>query len=278
MAQKATRTDIVEKVRPLWAEFSDVFVVTHASSIAFFTFLSLAPMLAISISLLSVVGISEQDVLSFLQALIPEALSGTAQTLVEDAFKRSGLALSISTLMLLWSASKGAQAMIRGLNRAYGQKETRNIVEVSALSVAAGIILAVLFALLIYLVFSGVISSTLSGVVPGLNEQNASPHVLRSLLIMAAGTASLALFYKVLPAGKRKFVSQLPGAALATAACAILSLGFRIYVDHFANVTALYGSIATVALLLLWLYLITFIIVSGGFVNRVLGESFPQGI
>ncbi len=278
MAQKATRAGIVEKVRPLWAEFSDVFVVTHASSIAFFTFLSLAPMLAISISLLSVVGISEQDVLSFLQALIPEALSGTAQTLVEDAFKRSGLALSISTLVLLWSASKGAKAMIRGLNRAYGQKETRTIAEVSALSVAAGIILAVLFALLIYLVFSGVISSTLSAVVPGLNEQSASPHVLRSLLIMAAGTASLALFYKVLPAGKRRLVSQLPGAALATAACAILSLGFRIYVDHFANVTALYGSIAAVALLLLWLYLIAFIIVSGGFVNRALDESFPQGI
>ena len=93
------------------------------------------------------------------------------------------------------------------------------------------------------------------------------------MAIVALVTVLTALCYSWLPAGKRKVIPQIPGAFLATVACFVLSLGFRIYVDNFAGVTALYGTLAAVALMLLWLYLLSFAVITGAFVNRLIADK-----
>ena len=65
---------------------------------------------------------------------------------------------------------------------------------------------------------------------------------------------------------------QLPGALLAFAACAAITFGFRIYVDNFCNFDALYGSIATVALFLFWLFVVSYVLIACAFLNHVLTE------
>ena len=49
----------------------------------------------------------------------------------------------------------------------------------------------------------------------------------------------------------------------------MLTVGFHLYVDNFCNFDALYGSIATVALFLFWMYLISYILIACAFINRV---------
>ena len=78
--------------------------------------------------------------------------------------------------------------------------------------------------------------------------------------------------YTHLPSGSRRFVQQLPGALLAFAACAAITFGFRIYVDNFCNFDALYGSIATVALFLFWLFVVSYVLIACAFMNHVLTE------
>ena len=63
-------------------------------------------------------------------------------------------------------------------------------------------------------------------------------------------------------------------AVFTALACDALSFGFRVYVDHIGDVTMLYGSIATIALLLIWMYLISYILLAGGFMNRVVADRF----
>lgn len=271
-AEDKEKPDIIERARVIWKRFSAISPVPHASSIAFFTFLSLVPMLAIAISLLSMVGLNEADVMAFFNATVPEELTGTIQLLVTDAFARSGIAFSISTLVLLWSVSKGAKALCAGLNAAYGEEETRSAFTVRALSIATGVALAVLLAAVIFLMFSGVFSTIVSGLLPGLSDQESTFEIAGTLVAIAAGTALFAVCYTFLPAGKRRYAQQLPGAAIAMVSCGLLSLGFHIYIKYFANVTALYGSIATVALLMLWIYFAAHVIIAGGFFNRLLAE------
>ncbi len=147
--------DALKKVCDLWEEISRISVTTHASSISYFTFLSLVPIFTICISLLSAVGLTEQDVVSFLTSIAPGALSGGVEALVADAFASSGLAFSLSTLALIWSASKGARAFRIGLNAAYAQEETRGAVTVSVISVMAGLITDIVLTATIYLIFRG---------------------------------------------------------------------------------------------------------------------------
>ncbi|MDO4404426.1 MAG: YhjD/YihY/BrkB family envelope integrity protein, partial [Atopobiaceae bacterium] len=80
------------------------------------------------------------------------------------------------------------------------------------------------------------------------------------------------LGYTFLPVGKRKIANQLPGAVFAVLACGVLSFGFRIYVDNYSSYSSLYGSIATVALFLYWMYLLGHVLIMGGFINWFLEE------
>ena len=54
--------------------------------------------------------------------------------------------------------------------------------------------------------------------------------------------------------------------------CGLVTIGFHVYVDNFCNYDALYGSIATVALFLFWLYIVSYILLLGAFLNRTLAH------
>lgn len=263
--------DLWKKGKALWNKFSAVNAGVHASSISYFMFLSLVPLLALCISLVSIVGISEQEVADFFVSLVPDAIEGLARNLVSDAFARSGLALSLSTITLLWSASKGITALRRGLNAAYAVEESRSAPVVIALSIAVVIALGVLIASAMCLIFGDGIQNAIASIGLGLDLSSLFA-VLNPAVVIVVGILALGACYAYMSAGKRRFVSQLPGAALAALGCGVLSFGFRIYVDHIGDYTVLYGSIGTVALLLVWMYFMAYILIAGGFVNRLLSE------
>lgn len=265
--------NLLRKAWDAWREFAGVGAATHASSIAYYTFLSLVPLLALCISIVSLVGISEQEVFRVLALFVPDALDDLAVSLVSDAYARSGLAFSLSTLSLLWASSKGAKALRVGLNASYAEQETRSVVAVAVISIVAVLVMGVLIAATMWLIFGNSVLLALSQHIPGFRAQGGVWEIADLIATLALGVLAIALCYTHLPAGRRRLKDQLPGAACALVGCGALTLGFRVYVDRIANYTLLYGSIATVALLLFWLYLLFYIIVAGGFLNRHLLES-----
>jgi membrane protein len=254
------------------AKYSQVGVSTCASSIAYFTFLSLIPLVTICISLLTAVGVSQQEVSTLFLSITPNEFHNAVNNLVADAFAESEVALSLSSVTLLWSVSKVARALRVGLNSAYGQQETRNAIVVVIISLISGLILEILVAATIYLVFKGRVLQVLAFVTPKLAEKDGFMDIIRALVTMAASVASLSLCYAYLPDGRRSPLSQVPGAVATILVCGFLSFGFRLYVDNVDGPTALYGNIATAALFLFWVYLMSNILILGGFLNRLLSE------
>lgn len=259
-------------VKGLMGELSKVDGDTYASSTAYYSFLSLVPSLALCISLISLLGVEVQEVIQLLTQFVPSALKDLMTTIVSDAFERSGIAFSLSSVTLIWSASQGVKALRRGLNVMYGVQETRNGLVVAAISVVSIIILGVLAAAAMYLVFSPVVVGAISTVIP-ITQHESIWAIVNPIVVLGFGVLVFAACYAYLPAGKRRYKSQLPGAALAMVSCAVISIGFRVYVEYFSNFTVLYGSIATIALLLFWLYLISFTLLAGGIVNRLLSDA-----
>jgi len=133
--------DLWRKVQALGEAFSSVDAGTHASSIAYFTFLPLIPLIALCISLVSTVGIGQREAVEFFTSLVPDAFDELATSLVNDAFERSGVALSLSTVTLIWSASQGVRALHSSLNAACKVQETRNPPQAvqKSVSVAGGV-------------------------------------------------------------------------------------------------------------------------------------------
>lgn len=262
-----------DKGKNLVGEFSGVNAGTYASSIAYFAFLSFIPLLALCVSIVSIAGIGEQEVTTFVVALLPDAFENLVAEMVASAFEQSGIAFSLSTITLLWSASRGMAALRSGLNAVFGVKESRNFPVVVAISVAAAIALGIMLAIAMYLIFSGAIAHVLSGIFPDLLNQQGLQAFFGPVAVMAMSIPMFALCYAYLPDGKRRLSTQLPGAVIAALGCGALALGFRVYVDNSSNIPVLYGSIATVALLLMWLFFVSNILIVGGFVNRMLASG-----
>ena len=272
MGRGTALKELLRKAKALWDEFATINAGTHASSIAYFSFLSLPPTLAICISLVSLLGVSEADVGGLVSSLVPDALEELVQSIVSHAYANSGIAFSLSTITLLWSASKGAKALRGGLNATFSVRENRNAVAVAIISIVAIVLLGIMIAAVLYLIFSNSVMNALGKIAPSLRVPEPLEAMLSPVVVVVAGVLIIDVCYAFLPAGKRRPKTQLPGAFFATLSCGVVAFGFRLYVDYFCNYDALYGSIGAVAMLLFWMYLAGYIIMAGAFVNRVLAE------
>jgi len=99
---------------------------------------------------------------------------------------------------------------------------------------------------------------------------------LRWPLLAAIVIFVISLVYKYAPHRKSsKFRWVIVGAATATFLWLILSLGFSFYVSNFGNYGEMYGSISAVVILMLWLFLTSFIILIGAELNSET-ESYAE--
>ena len=78
--------------------------------------------------------------------------------------------------------------------------------------------------------------------------------------------------FMALPNEKNTFRESLPGALLASAGWLTFSNLYSIYVERFAHLTNIYGSVYAIALSMLWLYCCMAIVFYGGAMNRFLAE------
>ena len=78
---------------------------------------------------------------------------------------------------------------------------------------------------------------------------------------------ALAIIYFVCPNVEHDWRWVTPGSVSAVSLWVGVSLGFKVYVDHFGNYNAAYGSIAGVIVLMLWLYLTGVVMLLGGEIN-----------
>ncbi len=62
------------------------------------------------------------------------------------------------------------------------------------------------------------------------------------------------LIFAFLPNGRNRLRHTVPGAALASLGWLAISDLFSLYVENFASLTNIYGSVYTLALAMLWLY------------------------
>ena len=248
---------------------------THASSIAFFFFMAIIPLLLLMASVVPFFGISADHIIHFFQEVLPADSAPMTGDIIREAFAHSSVAFSVSAIMLLWTASRGISALIEGLNSVYDEKETRGFAKLTLLSFGYTLALMAFLSAAIYLIFSGRVIVFLRETFPQIRLPSGFSTFLEYLGFLVAGCLFFCLVYRYLPSGKRLVRRQFPGAFFASAGWVFLSMGLRVYVSLFNSFTRFYGSMATVILVLFWFYWIFFILLIGGYVNAHLSELLP---
>ncbi len=237
-----------------------------AASIAYFAFFSLFPLL---LGLLAIAGffLAGMDLRQSLDGFLVDALPGSADLvggILDSVVRFRGPAGLFSVLALLWSASAAFGAVSRAINEAWGVhagdpfyvSKLRYVgmcFAVAALFLASAVLTAAveIFVNLDLEVLQRLGVSRLFALIGG--------HVASFVFLFSM----FALLYKVMPRTHTRWREVWPGALLAAVLLEIAKRVFVGYLDNLANFEAVYGSLSSVIVLMLWLYVSAWILILG---------------
>jgi len=250
-------------------------VPLYAANAGFFVILSLFPALVLVLSLLRYTGLQVSSLVEVLSGMIPEALMPTVENLVLSTYENSsGALVGVSAVTAVWSASKGVYGLLTGLNTVYGVAEDRGWFYTRFISVLyTFVFFGVLLMTLVVHVFGGTLLElvpitryrlvrVLSGIVD-----------FRFVLLLVVQTVVFMLIFAFLPNGRNKLRDTIPGALLSSVGWLVFSNLFSIYVENYASLSNIYGSVYAVALSMLWLYCCLSIIFYSAALNQYLEDQ-----
>ena len=242
-----------------------------SAGVAFYAFLAVFPAIA---ALVSIYGLamnpqSIQDQLSQISGMMPQQayniLKEQLQSLTETSGSALGWSMIIGILFSLWSANKGTKSLFTGVDIAYDTKNDRGFIKQNAMTLlfTFGAIVLVIISMALIVAFPALVHQL--GLPSGIEALISWG---RWLLLALLLIWFLGMVYKYAPDKPTpEFKWVLPGSLLATVLWLIASWGFSFYVSNFGSYGEMYGSISAVVVMLLWLFLTSFIILIGAELN-----------
>lgn len=251
-------------------------ISAFAAQSAFFIMLSVIPFLMLFISLIQYTPVTESMVMTVVDKMMPDYIAPFLISIIHEIYSKSIGLISVTAIVAIWASAKGVQYLSNGLNAVYDIMETRNylILRLRAILYTLVMLAAIVMALVL-LVFGNSIQDLLMQYFPIVGRLTQVIISLRSLIMMAVFIFFFAFLYKMLPNRKAAIRSQLPGSILCAVAWSVFSFGVSVYVDYF-NGFSMYGSLTTIALVMLWLYFCMYILLICAEINDIYEEHWAD--
>ena len=186
--------------------------------------------------------------------------------------KRPGVLLGVATVLSIWGASGAMISLMEGFQAAYSLPGGRHWIRERAMAMLLVVSALVPLVLGSAMVLFGSRSETAIIQWLGLSARDGAElaawvivlsRLLRSLVAFGCITLAAALLYYLGPNRRIRFSSVWPGAFVASLLGLISTQLFGWYVRNLANYNLLYGSIAAVIALLVWMYVLAVVALVG---------------
>ena len=238
---------------------------------AFFLLISFLPFVAFLLTLLQQIHFA--DGVTLIEAalgIFPDSVADYLESLLPSPLHSGGV-LPVAVIAAVWSSSMGMLAVIKGLDQIYEVPETRGFVRLRVIAVVYVILFAfVLIVAAALLVFGTSIYRFL------LERSSAFLAPILMKFKSLAGFVMLfgffTLLYTGVPRRRVKLSHNLAGAAFSAAGWVLFSFFFSIFVERFSDFS-IYGSLATLVILMFWLLSCMYIMFLGAEVSMWLETS-----
>ncbi|MGB7756503.1 MAG: YihY/virulence factor BrkB family protein [Salinisphaera sp.] len=254
--------------------FSDNNLSIIAAGVSFYGLLAIFPGIA---AFVAIYGLFQDphNVVSQMQGLAgvlpPDVINTVTGQIAQIASRPTGtlgFAALITLALALWSARKGTNALMVALNVVYAEKESRNLIITTLLS------LALTLAIIVGLIGVAVLAAGVPLVATAIGFNGWVVAIARGIglgggaLLLMLGIAGL---YRFAPSRTRpKWRWVIVGATIVTVFWIVGSLAFSVYVAFSNSYSATYGSLGAVVVVLTWLYITIVIMLVGGEINAQL--------
>lgn len=259
-----------------------------AAEMAYIFILAFFPFMIFLVSIFGLLGTASRiiKIMDFLSEIVPMEAMSTIENVLKSIMVSSSKSLAtIGLIVSLFLASNGTAVAIKGMNKAYKTKETRPFWYVRLLSIGLVLLNAcILFWGVNLTVFAQIIIDSVSQFVL---IQSSLIDTINTILALRWPIAFLALFimiflnYFLMPnttkMNKRiRLLYTLPGTFFFCSFWLLASWGFSLYVNNFGSYDKVYGILGGFAVLLLWLYYTSLIMLIGGELNYQIYKKFLQ--
>jgi len=181
--------------------------------------------------------------------------------------------LTYGVLLAAFFASNGIEALRTSLNRAYRVVENRGIIYRRIQSLVFVLIgSAVFFAISVLLVFAPLLARLAEARFEWIAPYMGTITFWRYTVAAAVIIGGLIAVHVWLPAGRRTFVSILPGIAFTLVAWFVGSIVFATYIDNFSSYASTYAGLASIMIAVVFLYILSAIFILGGELNAAISR------
>lgn len=266
-------TSALHVMRDLWLRSSEAQLGLISAGVAFFGFLAIFPAVASVIAIWGAAADPEliRGQIMVLKDFLPGdafgLLDGQVEALITANGDSVGLATILSTIFALWSARAGVDALIQGLDAAYGTSPRHGLLH----AVQAMLLTIALTGVALVSILAAVIVPFLLAVLPLGPDSTRWLEVTNELLGLSVVVLGLALAYRFGPnhsAPPRPRI--IPGILLSALIWMVASRGFMLYLANFNSYNKIYGSIGAVVVLMMWFWFSSYAVLLGAALNAVL--------
>ena len=249
-----------------------------AAALTYYSVLSIFPALLVLISLIDLAGRSTiQTLLDNLGQVAPGSVNQILEAAINNLRQTRGSAGVLALVGLavaLWSASNYIAAFMRASNAIYDVPEGRPIWKTLPIRIAVTVVVMVLLAVsAVAVVATGGLADRV-GRLLGLGSTVVRVwDVVKWPVLLLVVSFLFALLYWASPNAKQGFRWVSPGGILAVVVWVVASVAFAIYVANFGSYNKTYGSLASVIIFLVWLWLSNTAILLGAELNAELERS-----
>ncbi|MGI5459009.1 YihY/virulence factor BrkB family protein [Streptomyces sp. CA-249302] len=278
----------VSKRRTAWLLLKDTVnscmeyrILGLAAEAAFFTLLSVPPLLLSLIGLLGYVDSwTGTDTISSLQSNIMDAsrtvlsdkgVTEIAQPILHDVVKGGRPdVISVGFVFALWSGSRAVNVFIDTITVMYGLDGVRGIVKTRVMSFLLFVVGLLIGSIALPLMVAG--PDAVVRIVPW---SETLVQVLYWPVVILLSVIFLTTLYHVSVPVRSPWIEDVPGALVALAMWVLGSSLLRIYITNTIEGATIYGSLAAAVAVLLWIGVSAFAVLVGAAVNAAIDRVWP---
>ena len=236
----------------------------RAASVAYTSFLSIFPGIVFLFTLIPYIPIRnfQDSLLTLLSNFIPDNTYRIVETTVVDIVRNQrGSLLSLTFISTLFFASSGVVALMRAFNATYHSMEKRKWWKRRLIAILMLIIEVVLSTAAVGIL---TINKTIYDTI--VSEREFLYHLflfVRIIVALGLFFFSISFLYYFAPTKKERFRFISAGSTLATVLIIAATYGFRFFVNRFGQFNKIYGSLGTIVIILIWIYIVSFGLIIG---------------
>ncbi len=281
----ARNLGLAELLKRTFKEVGDDHLAAFAGNLTYKGLFALFPLFVFLLSLLGLFGAPElvNSLLEEVSAALPRAatdflegqLLGITRQEAEATFTLGAI---IFILFALWGVSGAFRSVMEAMNVVYEVEEGRPFWKKYLISIFLSLaVAALLLGALVLVVFGERVGSAVADSVGLGSVFELLWSIVQWPVLIFLVAFAFALVYYFAPDVEQRFRWVSPGSVIAVVLWVAFSLLFSLYVNNFSSYNATYGSLAGVAILMLYLYYTALIVLTGGEMNQVIEQYIPEG-